>query len=342
MGFDGEGLEVQLDRLWDEEKDVLPLSTRGNKYVIISDMHMGNGEKADDFRKNKDAVVRTFNYYKDEGYSLILLGDVEELWQFTADEVADTYNDSVYEAIRAFGDDKVYRVFGNHDLDWKTKDPIRSKSSLAYDVYEGIKLKDTNGVPKILLIHGHQGTKDSDKNSFFSRAAVMIYRYLEPFVKIDKTPEAPRSTILKSFEKDRFKWARKKNIILICGHTHRAVFNSKSKIDINKEKIRELQNRLLSNAEIGPAMASILTEMDKLNDDIAYEKKLGREFQSLGRDPAPHYFNTGCALYEDGLTVIEIASNKIKLVKWHKKITGGNLFSIYEEESLSDLLDRLV
>jgi len=114
-------LNQQLDRLWNEEINVKKLSTRRNKYVIISDMHMGNGEKADDFKNNEDAVVRAFNYYQNEGYSLILLGDVEELWQFTAEEVADRYNDSVYEAIRAFGDDRVYRVFGNHDFDWKTQ-----------------------------------------------------------------------------------------------------------------------------------------------------------------------------------------------------------------------------
>ncbi len=53
-------LKEQLDTLWQEEKDVEVLSTRGSKYVIISDMHMGNGSKADDFRHNKDAVVPCF------------------------------------------------------------------------------------------------------------------------------------------------------------------------------------------------------------------------------------------------------------------------------------------
>ena len=336
-------LNVQLDKLWDDEKDVLPLSTRGNKYVIISDMHMGNGEKADDFKNNEDAVVRAFNHYQNEGYSLILLGDVEELWQFTAEEVADRYNDSVYEAIRAFGDDRVYRVFGNHDFDWKTKDPIRTRSSLVYPVYEGIKLKDTNGIPKILLIHGHQGTKDSDENSFSSRAFVMLYRYIEPHVKVDEAIAAPRSVITQEFEKERFNWAKKNNVILICGHTHRAVFKSESTLDILKRKRDDLQDQLvLSNADpMSSERIELTSRIDRLNKEIQYETRLGREFKSLGRDPAPHYFNTGCALYTDGLTVIEIASNKIKLVKWHRKVRNGDMFSIYREERLSDILDRL-
>ncbi len=284
-------LNVQLDKLWDDEKDVLPLSTRGNKYVIISDMHMGNGEKADDFKNNEDAVVRAFNHYQNEGYSLILLGDVEELWQFTAEEVADRYNDSVYEAIRAFGDDRVYRVFGNHDFDWKTKDPIRTRSSLVYPVYEGIKLKDTNGIPKILLIHGHQGTKDSDENSFSSRAFVMLYRYIEPHVKVDEAIAAPRSVITQEFEKERFNWAKKNNVILICGHTHRAVFRSESRLDILKRKRDDLQQLVLSNADpMSSERIELTSRIDRLNKEIQYETRLGREYASLGKTPPTSLF----------------------------------------------------
>jgi len=336
-------LNQQLDRLWHEEKDVKTLSTRGNKFVIISDMHMGNGEKADDFKNNEDAVVRAFNHYKDKGYSLILLGDVEELWQFTAEEVADRYNDSVYEAIRAFGDDRVYRVFGNHDFDWKTKDPIRTKPSLVYPVYEGIKLKDKKGIPKILLIHGHQGTKDSDENSFSSRAFVMLYRYIEPHVKVDEAIAAPRSVITQKFEKERFNWAKKNNVILICGHTHRAVFRSESRLDILKRKRDDLQDQLvLSNADpMSSERIELTRSIDRLNKEIQYETRLGREYASLGTTPPPHYFNTGCALYTDGITVIEVESSLIKLVKWHRDLSDGDMFSIYRQGNLSEILGEL-
>jgi UDP-2,3-diacylglucosamine pyrophosphatase LpxH len=342
MGFDKETLEVQLDNLWgNKAKNVKTLHSKNKKYVIISDMHMGNGDKADDFRKNKNAVVRALNYYKKEGYELILLGDIEELWQFTADEVANTYGDSVYESIRAFGDDKLYRVFGNHDLDWKTKDPIRSKSSLSYEVFEGIKLTDANGVPKLLLVHGHQGTKDSDKYSFLSRAAVMLYRYIEPYLKLDKSEAAPQSPIMKSFEKERYEWAKKKEIILMCGHTHQAVFNSRSKIDLNRKKIKEVENEFASLAVIGQERFNLLKKIEILNEEISEERSRGREYDPVDSNPAPHYFNSGCALYKDGITVIEIASNRIKLVKWHRKARSGNQFAVYEEESLSDIINRL-
>ncbi len=286
---------------------------------------------------------RAFKHYKDNGYSLILLGDVEELWQFTSEEIAHEYDDSVYKAIRAFGDDnRVYRVFGNHDIDWKIKDPIRSKTSLAYPVYEGIKLKDSQGIPKILLIHGHQGTKDSDVNSFSSRAFVMLYRYIEPRVKVDQAIAAPKSVITKEFEKKRYNWAKKNKVILICGHTHRAVFRSESQIDILKSKKDDLQDQLLANADaMSPERIEIQNRIGRLDKEIEYEIKLGRSYESLGKAPPPHYFNTGCALYTDGITVIEIANNMIKLVKWHTKVRSGDASIVYREAKLSDIIGQI-
>lgn len=58
--------------------------------------------------------------------------------------------------------------------------------------------------------------------------------------------------------------------------------------------------------------------------------------------PLPCYFNTGCALYADGGTAIEIDNDEIKLTKWSRK--NKNKFSreIFEEESLSEFLKEVV
>jgi len=220
----------------------------------------------------------------------------------------------------------------------------RTTSSLVYPVYEGIKLNDKNEIPRILLIHGHQGTKDSDENSFSSRAFVMLYRYIEPHVKVDEAISAPRSVITQEFEKKRFNWAKKNNVVLICGHTHRAVFRSESRLDILKSKRDDLQGQLvLSNADpLSSERIQLTRRIDRLNKEIQYETRLGREHASLGKTPPPHYFNTGCALYTDGITVLEIANNMIKLVKWHRKVKKGeDMASIYREGKLSEILDEL-
>lgn len=337
MGFDEISLEKQLSDLWDNEI-IKTLPTRNNKYVIISDMHMGNGGKSDDFKENEQATINALTYYKKNGHILILLGDIEELWQFSADEIVQRYDSTIYKSIRAFGDSSVYRIFGNHDIDWKTPDPIRNKRD--NNVYEGIKLKDIQGRKKILLVHGHQGTKNSDKYSSISRGFVRIYRDIEPHVKIDKTPAFPRSPILTTYERERYKWAKKNKLIIICGHSHRAVFCSRTKIDKIRDELEKVNSRRQINAT-ATEMGKILLEKKILEDQLIDEALLDRNIDIGESNPAPNYFNTGCALYSDGITLIEIDQDTISLVKWHRKPVGKEQFSIYEQDSISNCIKSL-
>ena len=70
----------QLERLLQKAKSVT--LDQSSKVLILSDLHMGNGGRRDDFRRNAD-LVRTMlgSYYLPEKYSLVLNGDVEDLWQ---------------------------------------------------------------------------------------------------------------------------------------------------------------------------------------------------------------------------------------------------------------------
>ena len=54
----------------------------GRKYAVISDIHLGDGGRADDFRNNEETLGTALQHYRNSGYTLILLGDIEELWQF--------------------------------------------------------------------------------------------------------------------------------------------------------------------------------------------------------------------------------------------------------------------
>jgi len=55
----------------------------------------------------------------------------------------------------------------------------------------------------------------------------------------------------------------------------------------------------------------------------------------------PTYFNTGCCCYNDGnLTGIEIADNKIRLVKWEM---NGDISKriVAEEMSIAELISKV-
>src|SRR5512145_1724684 len=57
------------------------LDSRSGKLVIFSDHHKGNRDGADDFRVCERAYNAALAYYDRLKYTLIVMGDVEELWE---------------------------------------------------------------------------------------------------------------------------------------------------------------------------------------------------------------------------------------------------------------------
>ena len=54
--------------------------TGGEKVLVISDFHMGNGGRNDDLLRNADLLIDCLEkYYFDGGWYLVLNGDIEEL-----------------------------------------------------------------------------------------------------------------------------------------------------------------------------------------------------------------------------------------------------------------------
>jgi hypothetical protein len=74
--------------------DVETLETDGQKYVMMSDIHLGDGGQADDLQNNERVLLDALSYYSGDGYTLVLLGDIEELWQFGLEAIVRRYDDS--------------------------------------------------------------------------------------------------------------------------------------------------------------------------------------------------------------------------------------------------------
>ena len=341
----------RLSELW-ENQEVPILNTIGNKYILFSDIHLGDGGGADDFHKNAETLLRALDYYKKNGYDLVLLGDIEELWQFQLDEVRDRYNNSVYQKIRAFGDDHIHRVFGNHDIDWhQFNDPAKNVPTSNKHVVEALKMRDSQDNIRILLVHGHQGSTESDKYSWLSRPWVRFYRLVEPSVrkflkKFGKTihPPAIKSRIVKDYERILYSWAEKNRVMLICGHSHRAIFSSMSYAEQLKERIAGLQKEVSDNRFGGELAKKNRTEIKSQKKELSKEKREKRLIEPvvLGGKPKPCYFNTGCGLFDDGITGIEIVDDMIKLVKWHRDASEESQLEVYKEENLSKYIAGIV
>ncbi|MBC8525880.1 MAG: metallophosphoesterase family protein [Candidatus Cloacimonetes bacterium] len=347
MAQDKKLTNEKLSHLWESE-DIKILDTKNEKYAIFSDLHLGDGGKADDFHHNEETLETALKFYKENCYNLILLGDIEEFWQFDLEQIVGRYDNTVYNKMREYGNERVYRVFGNHDYDWcSPADPVFSNSGKQKGAPEALKMRDSKGNIKILLVHGHQGNIESDKNSWLSKFLVRgIFKPVEPYAKFlgfYGHPSATKSQITKDYERIMYNWAKSQKIILICGHSHRTIFASKSYADKLEEEIAELQADNSSNRNEREKVKKNRKKIKQLKRKLQEEKVKGRKIDPTepNKEPLPCYFNTGCGLYTDGITNIEVADDEIKLVKWHRDVTKVPRFVVYEKGRLGEYIELI-
>lgn len=319
------------------------------KWIIFSDHHKGQMDGADDFKPCKAAYHAALSYYLAAGYTLILLGDVEEFWECFPKKVFKKYRDT-FELEKKFADDNRYiRFWGNHDDFWSWKGRVETGLKKKYigdhDIYEGMRFKiDFNGKEIILfLVHGHQGTLVSDRWKKISRIFVrLIIRNLQRLTRIRGARPVNNFSLRKSHEKAMYSWVEKKDgVIMIDGHTHRPVFAA---------EVHE--NDILSQLEVLEKKRR--TERDaakkKLIDEEIYYKHAELEWvktKSKGkesgfpRNPKPCFFNSGCCCFSDGdISGIEIAEGEIRLVRWPDD-DGKPRKKILRKDQLKNIFKRL-
>jgi UDP-2,3-diacylglucosamine pyrophosphatase LpxH len=314
--------EARLDGLW-RDPEVPERTLHDPKLVLLSDLHLGDGKSADNFFRNTEALCRALDHYHQEGFSLILLGDIEDLWQFDLDEIQTQYADTVYAAMRQFPDDRFIRIFGNHDDDWAPKnDPARHDSNSNPIASEAVRLKTPDGQPRFLLVHGHQGSPDADRFPWLSRFFVRLFRFVERFARllgVYKIGPALAMQVTQEYERIFYQWAKRNRVIVICGHSHRAIFAAKSYFERLKNRIAELKRSFKET----PGDPKLTEELSAKREAFRIEKKRKRKVSALdpSGDSLPCYFNTGCGIYDDGITALEMEGNFIRLVKWHRNLS---------------------
>ena len=276
------------------------------RFIIFSDQHKGNRDKADDFAGNEKNYLAALQHYKTNNFTFINLGDSEELWKYKPDEVLPA-NEKVFSAEAAFQPTSYYKTFGNHDILWKNKMDterlLKNYFSMPLPVYEGIILKTNIGTEtlNIFFTHGHQGDKMSDNNALSTWLVAHLWTPVQRYLQINVNTPSKDDTLRNKHNKLMYEWSsRRKNLLLVTGHTHKPVFAS-------------------GKYSTHPSNA-IATEDAKLK---------------------PTYFNTGCCCFSDGdITGIEIDDGYIRLIKWHSD-NGTSNRKVLEEITLQQLLQDL-
>lgn len=298
-----------------------PLALGTVKYIVFSDHHRGQRDGADDFRAGERTYLAALEHYLARGFTLIMLGDAEELWECRPSRVLAAY-ENVARVERRFNEAGRYvRVFGNHDDRWMDEaqveaylvprfGPLRVLEALRFGV------SGPGGtLGEILLVHGHQGTWGSDKNRRVSRWIVRnLWRPVQSLLRVGFTTPAKDECLRERHDIAMYEWAASHpRLVLVAGHTHRPVWTSRT-------HVQQLEERLARLKQAGAPANHVAA----LEQEIALRRKKDRycedEHKKRELNPRPVYFNTGCCSFQDGnVTGIEIEADQIRLIKWEEK-----------------------
>ncbi len=297
--------------------------TDKDRYIIFSDLHMGNGKASDDFAPNSELFLRVLGeYYLPTSYRLILNGDVEELQRYSLESIMRRW-ESVYELISRFEEDgRLDRLFGNHDM------ALRSIRSPKINLQEAIRF-DYNG-NDIFVFHGHQTSKRFEiYNDWFG----FVLKYFANPLRIKNYEVSHDSEKRFRVEQRVYNFASSAKVLSIIGHTHRPLFESMSKIDTLKFEIERLIRKYPKSSEkkkptIERRIHEHKAELLKAHAD-ADGSSTGA---SLYRENlvVPCMFNSGCVLGKRGMTALEIDRGQMRLVHWFDRKRSEKYLS-YED-----------
>jgi len=326
------GLYKQISGEIDKKGLILPFDTDTDKFIIFSDQHKGARDGADVFALAEKNYLAALEYYFNERFFYINLGDSEELWENLFITVK-RHNKATFEAEKKFLQRRKFiKIFGNHDLYWDNDPLAPFNLRKIYDqnvkIYEGMILKTTvNGKPfEIFMTHGHQGDLQSDGNWFSKWFVSDIWGPFQSYLRINPNTPANNDQLKTLHNQMMYQWSSKhQNVLLITGHTHQPVFKSLTHLEALYEK--------LENAKKVKDQQTI----DQIKKQITKRENSDNKMPDF-KGYLDTYFNSGCCCFDDGdITGIEIADGCIRLVKWVYGPQKESVREVLEESKLADL-----
>lgn len=315
---------------------IIPFDSGRDKFIIFSDQHKGARNGADDFMMAEPNYLTALEYYNNEGYHLISLGDSEELWENNLSSVK-KHNVATFEVEKKFCKRKAFtKLVGNHDLYWGN-DPLawwqlKQVYETEVKIYEGLVLETAfeQRPFRIFCTHGHQGDAQSDGNWFSKFFVAQVWAPFQSYLRINANTAAYNDEKKTLHNEIMYDWSSsQRDALLITGHTHQPVFESLTHIE---RLYKQFQAAELANDK--ELIASLYAEIRKREKEFT---AVSVDYQTM----RPTYFNSGCCCFVDGdITGIEIADGFIRLIKWAGK-TGTPRREILEETELELLVRRL-
>lgn len=336
-----------LDRAFGRAEELDP-TLESARLIVLSDHHRGARDGADDFQRCERAYNAALAYYLHAGHRLLLLGDVEELWECRPEEALASYRETLHLEGEFHRAGRLDRFFGNHDDLWAEGGEVDKHLSPlfpALTVREGLKLRLTregSELGHLFLVHGHQGTHASDRHGRLARLLVRyVWRPLQRRFRMASTTPALDWELRGLYDRARFEWARghPANPVLVAGHTHRPVFGTSRPQPKRRRSPAEVEKELRDRETAGASAEETARLRGELEWARAEDRRTG------GRAPPPIsppcYFNAGCCSFGDGdVTGLEIADGEIRLVRWPDR-DGNPAPLILASDRLRDVFEAV-
>jgi hypothetical protein len=180
-----------------------------------------------------------------------------------------------------------------------------------------------------------------------SQPFVWLYSQLEGFMfsesllGLSRRYPTVRAGVRKDFELLLYSWAVDRRVMLVTGHSHRAVFMSQSYSERLRSRLEAWRKArehrsVLESSDTGLLLESRIASAE---EELAREEARDGVNAPVGSNSVPCFFNTGCGLYAQGMTALEIdaahqGSWRITLAKWSR--SGSR--KAYREANLKKLL----
>ena len=316
---------------------ILPCDINTARFIIFSDQHKGTRDNADDFTLAENNYTVALDYYYKEQFTYVNLGDCEELWENTPDAVMKKNRAVLESEVKFLAANRYYRIFGNHDLEWKY--PFQQALYLkpvfgsSLKIYEGLELQMPHHgkTYSIFLAHGHQGDKRSDGNPVSQWIVAAIWTPIQRFLDININTVSDSFELVDAHNIMMYDWsATQPRTIFISGHTHKPVFASFDHIDLLTHQLADAKAANNTDAVV------------RLEQELVTYKKQYQGKTFVKTMLYPSYFNTGCCCFDDGdISGIEIADGYIRLIKWEGKPGETPKRLVWQESPLSYIFDHL-
>lgn len=219
---------------------------KNSRYIFFSDCHRGDDSMSDEFARNQQLFIHALDYYYNNGYVYVEVGDGDELWEYPNFKHIRLAHSDVFLELKKFDNDKrLIILYGNHNIYLRNKFYVKRNYYHYYDEFnqqmqslfsgitpcEALVLKRRETGQEIFAVHGHQGDLMNDQLWVISMVMLRYFwRYLH--VVGFHSPASPAKNLYKRHKIERAykRWIRNHKRILICGHTHRPRFPKKKEL----------------------------------------------------------------------------------------------------------------